>query len=63
MLRRLEDRIRELCARAIIARGHELEVTLEELKVALREHTERLRKAAIGKFLRAGADPSERRMH
>lgn len=47
MLRRLEDRIRELCARVIIARGQESERKLEELKVALAEHTERIRKAAI----------------
>jgi hypothetical protein len=40
----LEDRIRELCVRAIAADdARELEYILAELKLALREHTERLR--------------------
>jgi hypothetical protein len=40
----LEDRIRELCAKAVAADdARELECILTELKLALREHTERLR--------------------
>jgi hypothetical protein len=43
--RGLEDRIRNLCAKAIAALGgDELEPALSELKAALREHTERTRR-------------------
>ena len=45
MLRRLEDRIRELCAKALIARGPELHLILEDLKSALHEHSEPSREA------------------
>jgi hypothetical protein len=50
MLRRLEDRIRELCAMAVKAEGPELELILSELQSALREHTERLRRLAAAKL-------------
>ena len=50
MLRRLEDRIRELCAMAVTAEAPELEIILSELQSALREHTERLRKLAAAKL-------------
>jgi hypothetical protein len=50
--RRLEDRIRELCAKAIAAPGgDELEPALSELKAALHEHTERLRQLAAKKLV------------
>jgi hypothetical protein len=63
VLRRLEDRIRELCAHAIIARGHELENTLEKLKSALAEHTDRIRQTAIQKLLNPGKHhPPDRRL-
>jgi hypothetical protein len=43
----LDDRIKELCSKAVATPpSPELEKTLEELKKALREHTERLRKTA-----------------
>jgi hypothetical protein len=63
VLRRLEDRIRELCARVIITRGQESETKLEELKAALAEHTERIRKAAILTLLNQGHElqPDRRR--
>jgi hypothetical protein len=48
--RRLEDRIRELCAQAIDASGSDFHPVLEELKLALREHTSRLRKLAVQKL-------------
>jgi hypothetical protein len=55
MLRRLEDRIRELCANTITARtGDELESVLIRLKSALHEHTERIRKVAADKLLNGG---------
>ena len=37
--RRLEDRIRELCARALIEKAPNLESTLADLQVAIEEHT------------------------
>jgi hypothetical protein len=41
-MRRLEDRIRELCAKSITAREDDLAI-IAELKAALREHVERIR--------------------
>jgi uncharacterized coiled-coil protein SlyX len=44
---RLEDRIRELCAKAVaLPESEELNEVLAELKSALSEHTERIRKMA-----------------
>jgi hypothetical protein len=49
MFRRLEDRIRSLCAQAVATEDlAELNTILESLRAAIHEHTERLRKAAIG---------------
>jgi hypothetical protein len=48
--RRLEDRIRELCARAISAQESELDSIFFALQQALREHNERLRKLAAEKL-------------
>ena len=48
--RRLEDHIRELCAKAIDAETKEFQPVLEELKAALREHTGRLRQLAARKL-------------
>ena len=48
--RRLEDRIRELCSRALSASGAELEPLISELQAALREHNSRLRKLAADKL-------------
>jgi hypothetical protein len=50
--RRLEDRIRQLCAKAVAAAESDLEPVITELKVALHEHTERLRKLAALKLAR-----------
>lgn len=44
--RRLEDRIRELCAKAVDAETEDLQPVVEELKAALREYTERRRQLA-----------------
>jgi hypothetical protein len=47
MLRRLEDRIRQLCAQAVTATNlAEVEVILEQLRTAIHEHIGRLRKLA-----------------
>lgn len=48
--RRLEDRIRELCARVLSASGAELEPLISELQTALREHNSRLRQLAADKL-------------
>jgi len=49
MLRRLEDRIRELCRRAVLLTedSAELHEILEELRASVREHTQRLRYSAV----------------
>ena len=43
---RLDDRIRELCAKVVASSDHELGSSIAQLKAALREHDERLRKLA-----------------
>jgi len=48
--RRLEDRIRELCARAVAAQDSELVTIFSALQQALREHNDRLRKLAAAKL-------------
>lgn len=52
LARRLEDHIRNLCAKVIAAREDEIEPAISELKSALREHNERLRKLAAAKLTR-----------
>ena len=61
MLRRLEDRIRELCALAVAAEDPELEMVLAELQAALRQHTERLRRMAAAKLTMLDEDVQEER--
>jgi len=41
-VRRLEDRIRELCAKALYATGPEWVSTVRELQLAIQEHTLRV---------------------
>jgi hypothetical protein len=55
--RRLDDRIRDLCAKAVTAPESELHAIFSELNAALREHNERLRKLAAEKL---GPRPDER---
>lgn len=52
--RRLNDRIRELCVKAVSAPTSEVDSVLEELKAALAEHTQRLRKMAAKKLVSDG---------
>jgi len=60
--RRLDDRIRHLCRLALTAPDEELESVFSELKLALREHTERLRKLLTIKLVhRNGDHPPDRR--
>jgi len=51
MHRRLEDRIRELCAKALTAQESELDAIHSALRSALREHIERLRRLAAAKLV------------
>jgi hypothetical protein len=48
--RRLEDRIRELCAKALTAHDSELDVVFPALQLALHQHSDRLRKLAADKL-------------
>jgi hypothetical protein len=41
-VRRLEDRIRELCAKTLYTSGPEWAATLRELQLAIQEHTLRM---------------------
>jgi hypothetical protein len=45
--RRLDDRIRELCRQAVVADDTEFASVLSELRGAMHEHIEHLRKMAI----------------
>jgi hypothetical protein len=48
--RRLEDRIRELCARAVAAHDSELDTIFSDLQRSLHEHNDRIRKLAAAKL-------------
>ena len=48
--RRLEDRIRELCSRLVSAEDGDVEPLISELRSALREHNQQLRKLAAAKL-------------
>ena len=50
--RRLEDRIRELCASVIVAREEDVGPAIAELQSALHEPNDRLRKLAATKLTR-----------
>jgi hypothetical protein len=50
-LRRLDDRIRDLCAQALTAEGTDLDAILSTLQLELREHTARIRKLAAQKLV------------
>jgi hypothetical protein len=48
--RRLNDRIRDLCAKAITAEDNDLDAILSTLQLELHEHTSRIRKLAARKL-------------
>jgi hypothetical protein len=48
--RRLEDRIRELSRKALTAKDSELEAVFAELRTALHQHIERIRRFATMKL-------------
>jgi len=58
MRRRLEDRIRELCGRAVSVPDDELGTIIKELRAALHEHNQKLRQLAVQKL---GPDKVNRR--
>lgn len=49
---RLEDRIRELCAKAVLVDDSELSTVMSELRSAIREHVEGIRILAIRQLAR-----------
>lgn len=55
--RRLEDRIRILCSKALAAQHSELDAIFLELNSALHEHTKRLRKMAVRRL--ASGEPNQ----
>jgi hypothetical protein len=59
--RRLEDRIRSLCAKAVAAGSGELNPILSDLKAALHEQTQRLRTMAASTLRPPREFPPERR--
>ena len=59
--RRLEDRIRELCAAACQAAGAELDAILKKLQAALQEHNRRFRKLAADSLVTGGKKQKDRR--
>jgi hypothetical protein len=63
VVRRLEDRIRGLCDRALATQdAREFDSIIADLQGALREHSERLRKrVATGVFKGENVLPLERR--
>jgi hypothetical protein len=61
-VRRLEDRILRLCAKAIAAEPTELDPIFSELKSALKEHTQKIRAmVAASVILPQAQTPAERR--
>ncbi len=61
--RRLDDKIRELCARAVQSPNGGSEKILEELRHAIREKTQRLRWLAADKLVAKYPAHHERRSH
>ena len=59
--RRLSDRIRELCGKALAARNSELDPIFSDLQSALHEHNERLRKIAAEQLSNPARKRIERR--
>lgn len=63
--RRLDDRIRELCSKALASSDHEnMHEILSELQSAVREAIERLRSTAVGSLVeRRELPPDRRKVH
>jgi hypothetical protein len=63
MSRRLDDRIRKLCADVVQAQENSAEEVIEELKSALREHTARLRQMAAARLTAVKGQSPDRRSY
>lgn len=62
--RRLEDRIRELCARAVYENGAQWRTTVKELQLAIHEHSLRMANAtATATVIRRPQTIRERRQN
>jgi hypothetical protein len=59
--RRLEDRIRELCARALYEKDPEWSATIRELQVSIQEHGMRVANATAGALMTGKPVITERR--
>lgn len=60
--RRVEDRIRDLCAEAVTTNNsHRVESILAELRLAIRQYTQRLRNRAAAVLSGCSDLPPERR--
>jgi hypothetical protein len=59
--RRIDDRIRDLAAKVVTSEGNDYKPALSELKAALREHTDRLRKMAAESLAKKAAPSKDRR--
>ncbi len=60
--RRVEDRIRDLCAEAVTTKNsHRVESILAELRLAIRQYTQRLRNRAAAVLSGCSDLPPERR--
>lgn len=57
----LDNHIRQLCIKVVRANDDDLEPAVSELKAALREHNDTLRKFAAAKLVISGSQPSGRK--
>ncbi|HEV2397749.1 MAG TPA: hypothetical protein VGS27_12460 [Candidatus Sulfotelmatobacter sp.] len=61
--RRLEDRIRELCARALYEKGPQWRATVQELQLAIQEHGLRVSNASAAVTVVGKPDALRERRH
>ena len=61
--RRLEDRIRDLCARAVYEEGPHWSRTVKELQVAIQEHMLRLANTTAAMTVAGRPDVARERRH
>jgi hypothetical protein len=60
--RRLEDKIRLLCAKAVAAKEHaDVREIISDLQASLREHAQRVRRFALSALARPIASKPDRR--
>ena len=54
----LEDRIRELCAKAVASDDHDVQSVISELRSAMREHIQKVRRIAAQQFAGGKSNPT-----